>query len=631
MADATARIKINVDNAEAEAALDSIDDKAKKTADSISAEFTKAGAAITAIGAVGVAAVINLAQGAMEGEVAMAQLNHAIIDVSGGTSETVKAFEELAVQLQENGVLNKDAIITGQAQLSTFGLSTDAVYNLTASMADLAVNQFGVSATSEDLTATANMMQKALQGQFGILEKSGIRFTEAQQEMILYGTEMEKVSAINEGFAQNLKFTNEVAMQTFSGQLENLKNKFGEAIGPLEDAMLPALETLAGLLSRVADFIGGLSPETLEMIGYFLLFATAAAAIIGPMLLFVAVIGAVVAAFNPVTIGIALIIAGLTALGALVTIVVAQWDEFKAAILEIMPVVSEKIHTTFQAISDFLNTTMDGIISFFETAWNSIKDTVSSVLDTIIGIFETFWGYVSPIFEFALMSLDMLISGDFTAMQEFILSIWTGIKDFFSATWETLKSIFSTSLTSISNTFKSIWTGIKTFFTDIWDGMKSLVSSSFETIVSTIMGFLDPIKAAFQTIWDAAVGVVTGAVDTVMTTIKDMINGIISMVNKAIGGINSMAAAASVIPGVSIPQIPDIPYLAEGGVVTSPTLAMIGEGDGPEAVIPLDKYRGGIGGGEIHFHFEGPVSSKEVAMEYADLIVREYGLSNKMV
>jgi hypothetical protein len=40
-----------------------------------------------------------------------------------------------------------------------------------------------------------------------------------------------------------------------------------------------------------------------------------------------------------------------------------------------------------------------------------------------------------------------------------------------------------------------------------------------------------------------------------------------------------------------------IPMLAEGGIATGPTLAMIGEGKGPEAVIPLDKLEGMLGGG----------------------------------
>ena len=36
-------------------------------------------------------------------------------------------------------------------------------------------------------------------------------------------------------------------------------------------------------------------------------------------------------------------------------------------------------------------------------------------------------------------------------------------------------------------------------------------------------------------------------------------------------------------------NVPEIPMLAEGGVVSSPTLAMIGEGSEPEAVMPLSK------------------------------------------
>jgi hypothetical protein len=49
---------------------------------------------------------------------------------------------------------------------------------------------------------------------------------------------------------------------------------------------------------------------------------------------------------------------------------------------------------------------------------------------------------------------------------------------------------------------------------------------------------------------------------------------------------------------VNPPDLPGIPALAQGGIVTGPTLAMIGEGNGPEAVIPLSKLGSmGFGGG----------------------------------
>ena len=43
-----------------------------------------------------------------------------------------------------------------------------------------------------------------------------------------------------------------------------------------------------------------------------------------------------------------------------------------------------------------------------------------------------------------------------------------------------------------------------------------------------------------------------------------------------------------------MPNIPEIPSLAQGGIVNRPTLAMLGE-SGPEAVIPLGRGRGGAG------------------------------------
>lgn len=54
------------------------------------------------------------------------------------------------------------------------------------------------------------------------------------------------------------------------------------------------------------------------------------------------------------------------------------------------------------------------------------------------------------------------------------------------------------------------------------------------------------------------------------------------------------ATGLTAIGGLAAP----IPGLHEGGIVTSPTLAQIGEGGQPEAVIPLDRLEGMVGGGK---------------------------------
>ena len=75
---------------------------------------------------------------------------------------------------------------------------------------------------------------------------------------------------------------------------------------------------------------------------------------------------------------------------------------------------------------------------------------------------------------------------------------------------------------------------------------------------------------------------VSKAVNTVLSTAVKLINGFISAINVAVGVIN-------LIPGVSIGKINklSVPAMAEGGIVDSATLAMIGE-NGKEAVMPLE-------------------------------------------
>ena len=76
---------------------------------------------------------------------------------------------------------------------------------------------------------------------------------------------------------------------------------------------------------------------------------------------------------------------------------------------------------------------------------------------------------------------------------------------------------------------------------------------------------------------------------------KTIFNGIATIWNNTFGKLSFNIP--SWIPGIGGKgfDVPNIPLMAAGGIVTSPTLAMIGEA-GPEAVIPLSQM-GSMGGG----------------------------------
>ena len=113
-----------------------------------------------------------------------------------------------------------------------------------------------------------------------------------------------------------------------------------------------------------------------------------------------------------------------------------------------------------------------------------------------------------------------------------------------------------------------------------FDGFRELVNRVFQTIRDAVTRSLDVIKGLF-----------TGY----MNFYKSIFNGIAKLWNSTIGKIEfSIPSWVPIIGGKQF-KVPNIPMLAEGGIVNKPTLAMIGE-RGPEAVVPLDRYRGGGGG-----------------------------------
>ena len=110
-------------------------------------------------------------------------------------------------------------------------------------------------------------------------------------------------------------------------------------------------------------------------------------------------------------------------------------------------------------------------------------------------------------------------------------------------------------------------------------------------------GLLQPFKDVFSAIgaamrapFDALVGIVKGVMNNVVGFVSSIINSVISKINNLIKGVNRISGR------VGIPAIPTIPNVkfdkfAKGGMVTGPTLGLVGEA-GPEYIVPAGKAQG---------------------------------------
>ena len=122
-----------------------------------------------------------------------------------------------------------------------------------------------------------------------------------------------------------------------------------------------------------------------------------------------------------------------------------------------------------------------------------------------------------------------------------------------------------------------------------FEGFRNIVDSVFGFIKTAVTGSIDVIKGYFSTL---------------LGFYKSIFNGVATLWNNTVGKLSFKVPGW--VPGLGGKgfDVPNIPMLAEGGIVTRPTLAMIGEGGQPEAVIPLSKL-GNMGGGNMYVTIQG--------------------------
>ena len=142
-----------------------------------------------------------------------------------------------------------------------------------------------------------------------------------------------------------------------------------------------------------------------------------------------------------------------------------------------------------------------------------------------------------------------------------------------------------------------------------FDGVRKIVDTVFKAITTGVKFSFDAIKGYFE---------------FVMGVYKSIFNGIAKLWNNTIGKLSFEFPGW--VPGLGGKgfSVPNIPMLAEGGIVTGPTLAMIGEA-GPEAVVPLSKM-GGMGGGVTVNVNGGLATSAEIGQAVVNAI-RAYNRS----
>ena len=399
-------------------------------------------------------------------------------------------------------------------------------------------------------------------------------------------------------------------------------------------------ETLVGLFGTVATTIAGIASTVagavLAVINFFDMLKNGFSWLKEVLM----VVGIALAAIGAIILGAPALIAGIVAgIVALVATLVVVIKEHWQQICDFFSMIGTWIYNNvIKPVADFFVGLWNGIVTGVTTAISAVKSFLSTiamwlytnVIQPVVNFFMTYiYPFIEKIAEIVAKIIEIVTTLVSVGVQflvskflEFVNWINTNVVQpviqFFTNLWNGIVSVFSTIAEWFTTQFTNAVNGIKTafsvvgeFFSGIWNSITTTFANVaswfggvFSSAVEAIKSFFSPLGEFFQGVWnnivsifttigakisDAISGAVKGAINTVLSGAAGIINGFISAINAAISVINA-------IPGVSISKISplEVPALAKGGIIESPTTALIGEA-GTEAVMPLENNTGWIG------------------------------------
>jgi hypothetical protein len=503
-----------------------------------------------------------------------------------GITSFIKSSVSAASELEES--LNAVTVAYGDASASVVALGEDAATRLGVTQADFNASAVRFSAFAErvvgeggnvagfvddvttraadfasvfniDVSEALQVFQSGLSGEAEPLKRFGINLLDSEVQAFALAngigevgralTEDEKVQA---RYGLLLESTAKTAGD-FANTSDGLANSqrilsanFEDVQAKIGSALLPAFATLTTSLIPVVDQLGPVLTGVMEELAPVI---TNLAAQIPSLL----------TGFMPL----------LPILGQLATVFLDLVSKLLPVFVNLFESLLPIIVALVPVVANFISEALNVLVPILLV----LVDTLAPIVEALLPLFMKLVMALAPVvleLVYAVMPLVDLLLPIFIDLVILLLPLLVGIAQVIGTVLVTAINVFAGAIDFIggvldgfSDGFYILWEDLALFFQDILNGL----IGGFEGFVN---GMIDGINSVIRALNRLEISAPEWLTD--------------------LTGITSFGVNISEVGRVSLPRV----ALAEGGLVTRPTTALIGEA-GPEMVIPLDRFESMLG------------------------------------
>jgi len=264
------------------------------------------------------------------------------------------------------------------------------------------------------------------------------------------------------------------------------------------------------------------------------------------------------------------------------------------------PWYTKHLKPTFDKIEKVARTVIEWLADFWEEHGDRIIEEAKTLAGLVIGYYQGIWNVIQTV-------LGPVI--------RWLADMWDKhgerIKDSLRAWWDVVSTILGYVYGAVKDVVRLVTAIFKGDWAGAWDialGMVEKFQDFMKELGPKVLGYigslvrligplaLDVGKALVTGIVTGVSGMTAAITRSASSAAKALVNAFIDRWNRIDVKV-TIGPLPSWLPGVggkkwtSPDLFPDVRKLAAGGIVTDPTLALIGEA-GPEAVIPLNRASG---------------------------------------
>lgn len=338
-----------------------------------------------------------------------------------------------------------------------------------------------------------------------------------------------------------------------SATMDRLRARFAVALVNLGESLAPSIEQIGNAVAGLVEVFTKLPAPMQTGIILFATLTAGALAFAGPMLKVIKLGGQMskmfsVLAANPwVLVALAIVAAGV--------LIYKNWDT-----------IVEKLGAAWDWIVD----ATEEVADFFTDTWTATTGWVVDAWEDMTGAITEFAGEIWS-----------AVTETFGAIADFFLEWWPYILGVFTGGIGLVVGLVIQNWDAIWSKTQEVTGAIVGFFTTAWNSVWSTVQSVGGQVVGFITGIPTTIAGAFTTL-----------AETITAPFRTAFNSIKSLWNSTVGGFGF--SVPGWIPGVGGNSF-NIPSMANGGVLTAPTLFLGGEylnaNRDPEIVSPRSMMR----------------------------------------